>query len=317
MEGKIDEENKEKLGTDPNFHREIVWKNAIFFLLLHLVALYGLYLILTLQVKVLTIIWIAILIVTTGEGITMGAHRLYSHKSFKATPFLRFLLIIFQTMAGENCMYVWVRDHRQHHKFSDTDADPHNATRGFFFSHIGWLMSRKHPLVKEKGKSIDMSDLEADPLVMWQKRHYKSLYFIAAFIVPVFLPVWAWKENVWTSTFTAFALRYALVLNFTWLVNSAAHLWGNRPFDRNILPAENPYVSWITGGEGWHNYHHAFPWDYKTSEFGARFNCTRFFIESLRTKGFAYDLRSASEEMIERRCRRTGDSTLFSTQMGG
>lgn len=70
----------------------------------------------------------------------------------------------------QNCLYVWVRDHRQHHKFSDTDADPHNARRGFFFCHIGWLMSKKHPAVIEKGKTIDMSDLEADPLVMFQKK---------------------------------------------------------------------------------------------------------------------------------------------------
>lgn len=71
-------------------------------------------------------------------------------------------------------MYIWVRDHRLHHKFSDTDADPHNANRGFFFCHMGWLMSKKHPLVIAKGKTIDMSDLEADSLVMFQKRYKKS-----------------------------------------------------------------------------------------------------------------------------------------------
>lgn len=70
----------------------------------------------------------------------------------------------------QNCLYIWVRDHRQHHKYSDTNADPHNATRGFFFSHIGWLMVRKHRDVIEKGKNIDMSDLEADPFVMFQKQ---------------------------------------------------------------------------------------------------------------------------------------------------
>lgn len=69
----------------------------------------------------------------------------------------------------KNCLYVWVRDHRQHHKYSDTDADPHNANRGFFFSHVGWLMSRKHPKVKEYGQKMDMSDLEADKYIMFQK----------------------------------------------------------------------------------------------------------------------------------------------------
>ena len=69
-----------------------------------------------------------------------------------------------------------MRDHRQHHKFSDTDADPHNANRGFFFSHVGWLLSRKHPKVIEYGKKIDMSDLEADPWIMFQKK-YVDFYF--------------------------------------------------------------------------------------------------------------------------------------------
>lgn len=80
-------------------------------------------------------------------GITMGAHRFFTHRSYKAKLWVKVALLLFHTMAGQNCLYIWVRDHRQHHKYSDTDADPHNATRGFFFSHCGWLMSKKHPKV--------------------------------------------------------------------------------------------------------------------------------------------------------------------------
>jgi len=71
---------------------------------------------------------------------------------------------------SQNKLHIWVRDHRQHHKYSDTDADPHNCTRGFFFSHCGWLMVRKHPDVIAKGKNIDLSDLEADPIVKFQEK---------------------------------------------------------------------------------------------------------------------------------------------------
>lgn len=78
--------------------------------------------------------------------------------------------MLFQTAAFQNHLYEWVRDHRVHHKFTDTDADPHNAQRGFFFSHIGWLMVRKHKDVMNKGKTVDLSDLEADPVVMFQKK---------------------------------------------------------------------------------------------------------------------------------------------------
>ena len=70
----------------------------------------------------------------------------------------------------QNDIFEWARDHRVHHKFSETDADPHNALRGFFFSHIGWLLVRKHPDVIEKGRKLDVSDLKADPVVMFQKK---------------------------------------------------------------------------------------------------------------------------------------------------
>jgi stearoyl-CoA desaturase (delta-9 desaturase) len=77
---------------------------------------------------------------------------------------------LFCAFASQNCLYVWARDHRQHHKYADTNADPHNSIRGFFFSHCGWLMVRKHPDVIRNGKTIDLSDLEADPVVMFQKK---------------------------------------------------------------------------------------------------------------------------------------------------
>lgn len=79
-------------------------------------------------------------------------------------------LFAFKKICFQNCLWVWIRDHRQHHKYSDTHADPHNSSRGFFFSHIGWLMVRKHPEVLKKGKTIDMSDINQDPIVMFQKK---------------------------------------------------------------------------------------------------------------------------------------------------
>ncbi|KAK3920587.1 Acyl-CoA desaturase [Frankliniella fusca] len=117
----------------------------------------------------------ALLIVfVSGMAVLLGAHRLYSHRSYKATFLLRLLVVLWHTVSSQNCLWVWVRDHRQHHKYSDTDADPHNARRGFFFSHIGWLMVRKHPAVFEAGRKVDMSDIEADWLVMFQKKYNKN-----------------------------------------------------------------------------------------------------------------------------------------------
>lgn len=112
-----------------------------------------------------------ILYVVSGLGITAGAHRLWAHRSYKAKWPLRLILMIFNTIAFQDAAYHWARDHRVHHKYSETDADPHNATRGFFFSHIGWLLCKKHPEVKAKGKGVDLSDLRADPILMFQKKY--------------------------------------------------------------------------------------------------------------------------------------------------
>ena len=91
-------------------------------------------------------------------------------------------------MAGENSVYTWVRDHRTHHKYSETTADPHDARRGFLFAHIGWLCMRKHPRVISGGKTINMTDLEADPLVMFQHRHYGLFFFLFAIFLPTLIP---------------------------------------------------------------------------------------------------------------------------------
>ena len=103
-------------------------------------------------------------------GITAGAHRLWAHRAYKARFPTRVFLSIVQTMAFQNHIYEWARDHRVHHKYSETDADPHNATRGFFFSHVGWLLCRKHPEVIRKGRAISCEDLLRDPVVRFQKK---------------------------------------------------------------------------------------------------------------------------------------------------
>lgn len=125
-----------------------------------------------------------------------------------------------------------MRDHRVHHKFTDTNADPHNIRRGFFFSHMGWLLCKKHPDVIKFGKKVSMADLEADPIVMFQHRHFLSLMFICSIIIPVLIPVLFWNENIITSFLFTGVFRYITSLHITWLINSAAHMYGMKPFDR-------------------------------------------------------------------------------------
>ncbi|CAL1260735.1 unnamed protein product [Larinioides sclopetarius] len=242
-------------------------------------------------------------------GITAGAHRLWSHRSYKARWPLRVFLCILNTISVQNDIYEWCRDHRVHHKFAETDADPHNIKRGFFFAHMGWLMSKKHPDVIEKGKTVFLGDLMADPIVRFQRRYYIPLVIFFSFYLPTMIPVWCWGETLWNSFFVAAMGRYCISLNGTWLVNSAAHKYGDRPFDKYIEARENPVVAVLGIGEGWHNYHHAFPWDYSTSELGYTFNLTKVFIDLMAMIGLAYDLKTAGENAIKNKKLKSGDGT--------
>jgi len=299
--------------ADPNWKStdHIVWRNVIIFAIIHGAGLYGLYLTVTLQVKFLTLLFAAFMYFLGGVGITAGAHRLWSHKSYKARLPLRIFLGLCQTIAIQNHIWEWCRDHRVHHKFSETDADPHNASRGFFFAHMGWLLSKKHPQVKSKGKTLDMSDLEEDIVVVVQKKYYWYLVVVFSVIIPTLIPYFLWGEGYIASYCVATALRYCHTLHMTWLVNSAAHMFGNHPYDMNINPSENAMVSLGAFGEGWHNYHHTFPWDYKTSELGfkGKLNVTAGLIDLWAKLGLAYDLKSVSREVIAKRVQRTGDGT--------
>lgn len=287
---------------------KIVWRNVILFALLHLAAVYGAYLFLFKSMWFTNLFAFA-LYLSSGLGITAGAHRLWAHKSYKARLPLRILLCIFNTMAFQDAAMDWARDHRMHHKYSETDADPHNATRGFFFSHIGWLLVRKHPQIKAKGHTIDMSDLKSDPILRFQKKHYLILMPLACFILPTYIPT-LWGESLWNAYFVCAIFRYVWVLNVTWMVNSVAHLWGNKPYDRNINPVEVKPVSLVVFGEGFHNYHHTFPWDYKTAELGGySLNITKMFIDFMARIGWAYDLKTVSTDVIQKRVKRTGDGS--------
>jgi len=299
-------EDIDKIVPKKEYKLEIVWRNVALMSALHLSAIYGLYLCIT-SAQLVTTLFAVFLYVISGLGITAGAHRLWSHRSYKAKWPLRALLCVFNTLAFQNDIYEWSRDHRVHHKYSETDADPHNATRGFFFSHVGWLLCKKHPQVIEKGKTVDCGDILADPIVRFQRRYYLQLVALISFIIPTYIPNIYWNETKFNAFYVCVLLRYCWTLNMTWLVNSAAHMWGRRPYDKHINPSENPSVVLGAMGEGFHNYHHTFPWDYSASELGWRFNLTTIFINFFARVGWAYDRKVVSPNVIRQRKLRTGD----------
>ena len=188
----------------------------------------------------------------SGLGITAGAHRLWAHRSYEAAFLVRLFLMLCNSMANQASIYQWVKDHRVHHMYSETHADPHNSKRGFFFAHIGWLYLKRHPDNIRAEKELDLSDLENDPVVMIQRwgfgqwrfhwviaiymwwviqclypltalsfLYYNTIVFIlpARFIFPAQFAVKFWGESYWLAFFVAGALRYVFVLHCTFLVS--------------------------------------------------------------------------------------------------
>lgn len=281
------------------FKAKIVWRNVALFAALHLASLVGLYQFIFLA-KWPTLLWYCCCWLMGVMGITAGAHRLWAHKSYKAKWPARLFLMFCNSMAFQNDVIEWARDHRCHHKWTDTDADPHNTTRGMFFAHMGWLMVRKHPEVKRKGAQLDLSDLLNDPILAFQRRHYLKTVLFAWFMVPTFVPMYFWGESFMVAVYTCTLLRYCATLHGTWLINSLAHKYGFRPYNPNITPVESYWLAVTAMGEGGHNYHHTFPQDYRTSEYVLHLNVTKLFIDILHFLGLVYDMKVVPQEIIER-----------------
>ncbi|EDV93160.1 acyl-CoA Delta-9 desaturase [Drosophila grimshawi] len=300
----------EAIEAEVAYNPQIRWPDLIAQTFLHVGALYGVYLLF--HAKLYTFLWLAASILVSGVGITAGAHRLWSHKSYTASLFLRIVLAFMFTIAGQRDAYTWALDHRIHHKFSETDADPHNAKRGFFFAHVGWLFLTPHPKVIEKRKVIDMSDLEEDAVVMFQRKYFIPLFALISIGLPVLVPWYFWEEDLWMSFWINFNMRFTWTLNVAFFVNSVAHMYGNKPYDKNITSVEVPIVSLLAMGEGWHNYHHVFPWDYKAGEFGNyTLNVTTAFIDFCARIGLASGRKSVSPDMVLRRAAKCGDGSRF------
>jgi stearoyl-CoA desaturase (delta-9 desaturase) len=235
----------------------------------------------------------------TSLGISPGVHRLWSHRCYSARLPLRIFLSICFTAVGQNDIYTWCRDHRLHHKFTETDADPHNSRRGAFFAHVGWLLTKKHPDVLIKGKTIDNSDLLKDPVVYWNRKLYILKYLLFRVYMPGLIPYYVFKVPLYLVAMGTYA-QYVANLHATWFVNSAAHIFGDRPYNHKIQPRENFAVALFGYNEGFHNYHHQFPWDWRIAEHGIQwFDPGKWFIQLMYMVGLAYNLKEASPKLIQ------------------
>ena len=145
-------------------------------------------------------------------------------------------------------------------------------------------------------------------ILVFSFRLYLPSVILFCFVIPVWVPMRFWGESFSCALYLAM-LRYVVSLNVTWTVNSLAHMYGNKPYDQGINPSENFFVAFGAIGEGFHNYHHVFPHDYSTSEFGWYVNFTSFFLDFMALIGQVTDRKKMSYDMVYRRKQRTGDGT--------
>ena len=160
-----------------------------------------------------------------GLGITAGAHRLWSHKSYKATKLLKYFLMILNSICNQGHLIYWCRDHRTHHKYSDTEKDPHSSLYGFFYSHIGWLLIKKPNEVIEAGKKIPFDDLYQDDVVMFQYKLFPWWNLFWCFLVPTFYGKWR-LDSYWEGFLIFGVFRWLITMHSTWCVNSISHFYG-------------------------------------------------------------------------------------------
>ncbi|XHF98453.1 stearoyl-CoA 9-desaturase [Aspergillus wentii] len=200
--------------------------------------------------------------------------------------------------AGEGSIRWWARDHRAHHRYTDTDQDPYSVKKGLAYSHMGWLVLKQNP--KRIGRA-DIADLNQDALVMWQHRNYPLLIVVMTLLFPTAVSGLGWGD--WKGGFIyAGIIRTFFVNQATFCVNSLAHWLGDQPFDDRNSPRDHMITALLACGEGYHNFHHGFPSDYRNAIKWWQYDPTKWFIWTCCQLGLAYDRKTFSDKDIEK-CR--------------
>jgi stearoyl-CoA desaturase (Delta-9 desaturase) len=214
--------------------------------------------------------------VVTGLGITVGYHRLISHRSFTCPEAVKVAFLIAGGWALENSALKWCADHVRHHAKVDQEEDPYNAKKGFWHSHLLWIFF-KDPNADDKYTAI----FRKDKWIMWQHQNY-FLVVLSGLAIPSLI---GYLHRGWVGGLSAFLLagvcRTFLVLNSTFCINSICHLWGDQPFGNANSSRDSWWISLITFGEGYHNYHHNYPRDYRNGPKWYNFDPSKWLIFSL------------------------------------
>jgi stearoyl-CoA desaturase (delta-9 desaturase) len=231
----------------------------------------------------------------TGFSITLGYHRLFSHFTFQAHWIVRLFTLIFGAATFENSVLLWACEHRLHHKHVDHDEDPYDINKGFFHAHIGWLLFKTQP----EPPFDNVNDLKKDPLVMWQYRNVHLIAIIVSFVMPAIVG-WIYGGPIAAlgSFLIAGVARVVAVQHCTFFINSMCHYVGSRPYSSACSARDSFLMAIFTFGEGYHNFHHEFQYDYRNGVKPWQFDPTKWVIWTLSKLGLVSKLRRVSDEKI-------------------
>ena len=222
----------------------------------------------------------------TGLGISLGYHRLHTHRSYIVPLWLEYFFAVCGTMTLEGGPIFWVATHRIHHQLSDQPGDPHSPREGAWWAHIGWILTGETNHDRTRRMSKYAPDLAKRPFYVWLNNyHWVPMVVSAGALVAVGgIPMLLWGG----------CLRVIFGLHATWLVNSATHMWGSRRFATRDDSRNNWWVALITFGEGWHNNHHAHPTSARHGLAWYEFDLSWIELKALRFFGIAKSVRTAT-----------------------
>jgi len=287
-----------KLKYYPMSKPPIIKTNVAVFIVTGLIALVGMPLwAINYGFDAFEILVTVVLFFFTGMSITAGYHRLWAHKAFDAHPAVRLVLAIGGAMTLQNSILHWCSDHREHHKHVDhEDKDPYSAKKGLWYSHIGWMIREYNSNPHQDYQNC--KDLKKDRIVMWQHKYYLLIVLAANFGITGLL---GWLNgDVMSMILLAGVFRLAAVHHVTFFINSLAHFWGSQPYTDKNTARDNGILAFFTFGEGYHNYHHIFEYDYRNGIHWWQYDPTKWLIFCLSRVGLAKNLRRCPEERIEK-----------------
>jgi len=272
---------------------KINWLNSIFLTLTPIVGIVGTVLLIWHgMVSWPTWILAFVMFSISGFGITLGYHRLFSHRSFKAHPVVRFVLAVLTAGAFQGSVLEWSTDHRDHHRYTDTDKDPYSIRKGFWYAHFGWLLV----LDPAKRDFSNVADLAADPVLRFQHKYFIPLAIATGFLLP--MAIGALWGNAWAGLLVAGFLRLTINHHSTFAINSICHMFGKRTYSDDQSACDNWVTAILTNGEGYHNFHHQFPIDYRNAVRFYQYDPTKWIIYALSKVGLASDLKRVSDTKI-------------------